>query len=106
MPSLLSDCDLDAALAAVAGLTDGDSPNVVYGTQPPVVGQLKRVPVQTPTVSGLERIGTSITLILRADALSGLVVDAVITVDGAAYVIRDPGTVQADGLRRLALVEQ
>jgi hypothetical protein len=98
---LLSAADLDFALQACSGSL---TPNVVYGAQS-CYGDVKREPVVDATSSGLQRIGTHVTLVIRDGALTGLADDSAITVNGSAFTIRDVGIAHQDGTRMLTLVD-
>lgn len=98
---LITAADVDFALKDFSG---SPSPNVVLGAES-CYGDLKREPIVEATAGGMQRIGTHITLVLRDGALSSLIDEATIVVDGESFSIRDVGTVLHDGTRILTLVE-
>lgn len=98
---LISAADLDFALQDFAG---SQSPNVTYGAQS-CYGDLKRATLEELIDSGLHRAGSHITLLIRDGALTGLVDESSITVNGAPFTIRDSGEALADGSRLLTLVD-
>jgi hypothetical protein len=61
--------------------------------------------VHEPIGDGGMRVHTLITLAIRDGALTGLAMDAPITVGGAAFLIRHAGVSLNDGTRILTLVE-
>lgn len=91
--------DLDAMLKAASG---ANAPNVAYGAQS-CFGVLRRTPVRDGET--LKVIDSSVTVLVRDGALVDVDNDTDITVDGEAFQVRDPGYRDADGTRRLTLVE-
>jgi len=97
---LISAADIDFALQDFSGAA---SQNVVYGVQS-CWGDLKREPLLVPSESGLQNVGTHISLTIRDGALTGLQDESTITVDGVDHVIRDVGVALQDGTRQLTLL--
>lgn len=70
-----------------------------------VNGILDTQPITIITEEGLQTVARKTTLRIRDGALTGLLVDRVITVNGGTYHIGDCGEAAADGSRTLRLRE-
>lgn len=84
-----------------------DAVTITYGSpQQSTTGVLDRDTVQSINgEGGIEVVGDSLAVTIRAGTLTSLLMDSDISVGGTTYKIRDIGTVLTDGTRRITLAE-